>query len=306
MSLQQTRDVEHTRFLATSEAELAQWHGARGCKIVEGQGKYWVEIVKGFYQGLHWMSRMTISQAERPTPFCWGYRTALDQQSSRFSNATLPIHLMQNVNDYDMEAMTSRQRGKLRKCHKQVEIVEITGPDPLLEQGYPVFYSAVQRTGYGSMVSMQRYRRGVQGFFSHNQGVVVAGLVDGQLAGYLTAYAVDCTAYIEDVFLHSKFINTNISLALFYAITQACRKSEQINELVHGLHTPEKESLCNHKEGLGFSVVQIPSRVWFLPPTEYWVKKKRPDAYYRLTGRQSFVGHGQFQRGWTPSEPKEV
>lgn len=304
MASGQSRDIGHTRFAATSETELAQWLKTRGAKVVERQGRYWLEMVRGFYQGLHWMSRMTIAQAERPTPLCWGYRTALAAQSSRFSNATLPIHLMQNVNDYDMAAMTSRQRGKLRKCLKQVELVQITGPELLFDQGYPVYRSAVQRTEYGSLVSSQGYRKEVQGFFSHKPGVVVAGLIDGQLAGYLTAYSVDSTAYIENVFLHSDFIKTNISLALFYAITQACRMSEQIEELVHGLHTPEKESLCHHKEGLGFSVLHIPSRVWFLPPTEHWVRKKRPDAYYRLTGRDTHIDPGQFQRGWSSSEPQ--
>ncbi|MCK4507192.1 MAG: hypothetical protein KAU27_01535, partial [Desulfuromonadales bacterium] len=110
-----------------------------------------------------------------------------------------------------------------------------------------------------------------------------------------TSYAVDSTAYVEDVFLHTDFMKTNLSLGLFYAVTQTCRRSEHVNELVHGLHTPENESLCKHKEGLGFSVVQIPSRVWFLPPTKSLVRKIRPDAYYRLTGHPEDNGEGQFK-----------
>lgn len=285
MTYLETRDHQETRFPPTTAAQLAAWRKARGNKVLERQGGYWVETAKGFYQSIHWLARMPIDLVGRPSPFCWGYRATLDEQSAIHSNATMPVHLLSRVSDYDMGSLTSRQRNKLRNSLKQVEIVELTGPELLFEQGHPVFSSAVQRTGYGLLVSLPCYRENVRNFYQYNYGIVIAGLIKGRLAGYITAYSVDSTAYIEDVYIRTEDLNTNISLGLFYAISQACRRSEQITELVHGLHTPENASLCRHKEGLGFEVVHIPSRVWFFPKTGNLVRKVKPNTYYRLTGR---------------------
>jgi hypothetical protein len=55
--------------------------------------------------------------------------------------------------------------------------------------------------------------------------------------------------------------------------------------LVHGLHAREDEGLCRYKAWLGLPVERMPSRVVMLPGLGPLIRRRKPDAYYRLTGR---------------------
>jgi hypothetical protein len=124
----------------------------------------------------------------------------------------------------------------------------------------------------------------IRRYYDGGHCLVLGGLIDGHLGGYLTSYAIGTTAYIDDLFLHSDYLRTNISLGLFYEWVQICRRSGFIREIVHGLHAREAPGLCRYKEELGLAIVQMPVRVWFAPGTESAVRILRPHAYYRLTG----------------------
>ena len=92
--------------------------------------------------------------------------------------------------------------------------------------------------------------------FDHH--LVLVGIIDGELGGYVSGYAVDKTAYIMSVFVKTKVLPTNIITGLVFDFVQVCRRSGKIGEIVYGLHSREAFSLCKYKEGLGFPVKFIP------------------------------------------------
>lgn len=232
---------------------------------------------------------MSADEATRPNSFCWGYRAPLCEGDADLANAALPLHVLPNPGGYGLESVSPRQRNKIRNGLKNVRIVEILTPELLFEQGYEIYNSARGRNGYGDYLTPDRYRRVVGDHFL-SRGIVLGGVVEGRLAGYLTAFAVDGTAYIKELWLHTDALHSQIGSAILFTLIGICGRSESIHEIVHSPHMPENEGLSRHKMEMGFSVVHIPARTWFAPGLrevviEGYLRRNRPHAYYRLFGR---------------------
>ncbi len=275
--------IEKAVIVQNSEKEMAEWLSEQGRKVVCHKGRYWKSNPRGFYQPVHTLARLTAEEATRPAAACWGFRASVSD--SAFANFSIPVHLLENIDAYGPQALSARNRNKLRKALNTVEYTRVSDPSLLFEEGYGVFVSARNRTQYSKPLSPGEYRKLIATFFSRPRGLVVGGLVEGKLGGYITSYAVGTTAYLDQIWLASEVLSTNIGLGLFFRWIEACQRSGFVKEIVHGLHARENQGLCRHKADLGLNVSLVPSRAWFMPPTQTLIKWKKPHAYYRLTGR---------------------
>ncbi len=283
------RSPVETTIVSLTEKELADWRRRNGGRIIEHHGRYWDVLHKGFAFSIHWLARMTASEARWPSPLCWGYRTTLTDDASARANAFMPAHLSQNVAGYDMQFLPSKRRNQLRGCQRQVEIVEVLDPAYLREHAYPVSLSASKRTGffeYGRPLNPEQFAQRVTGEVHPGHSLVLAGLVNGQLGGYVSAFAVDGTAYVNRVILATEALRTNIGTGLIFELMQVCRRAGTIREVVYGLHSREDAALCKFKEEMGFPVVKIPARVGMLPFLQNLIHWYRPHVYYRLFGEK--------------------
>lgn len=284
------RDCSNSSLTAISEGELAAWRREQGARVVCHRGRYWEANPKGFFHGLHLMSRMSAAEATRPTSLCWGYRTTLRQEERAQANGTMPVNLLGDVENYTLENFGSRRRNKIRNCRKKADIVEFLKPAQLFDEGYEVLLSARRRTSYGTIPPLADYRRGIGSYFGQSRGMILGALIGGKLGGYVTAYAVGSTAYIQSVELATEAFSINIGTTLVFELIQACRRSRSIDEVVYGLHSREDAPLCHYKDQMGFPLVHVPARFHFIPVAGRVLQYLRPHAYYRLTGREGDKG----------------
>lgn len=278
------RDITEASLTTMTEQELASWLALRGQNVICHHGRYWRETYPGFYAASHPLARMSADEATRPRALCWGFRSSLREADASTANGSLPVHLLTDIDTYVLQTRSPRCRNKLRNLRKQADIVALHQPDLLLEQGYDILSSAHARNKYGNLPGRTAYQKSIESYYASGRGLVLGGLVDGKLGGYLTSYAVGTTAYVDEVFLDTRYLNTHISLGLFFDWMQICRRNQEIREVVHGLHAREAVGLCRYKEELGLQVVHVPARIWFAPFAGKVVKKLRPHVYYRLTG----------------------
>ncbi|HEX6115319.1 MAG TPA: GNAT family N-acetyltransferase [Geminicoccaceae bacterium] len=267
-----------------TEDELAAWRRAKGKRLARRRGRWWEEVKPGFYQAIHWMARQRQDEIERPTAFCWGFRTTLHDEDARAANGWLPAHVLCDPGSYDFDALPAKSRNKLRKCWKTNEIVEVIEPTVLRDQGYEIRCSVHQRTGMWRPPSNQEYVAGLDEYLGNRCRLVLAGLAEDRLRGYLDGFAVDGTAYIDHLYVHSGALQTEVGTGLVFAFVQACRRSGLVREVVYGLDVPSDQSLKQYKEKMGFPVVKIPARHWLLQPAGIFIRWWRPEVYYRLTG----------------------
>ena len=264
-----------------TEAEYAGYLASSGKKIVRHRGRYWQDHPTGFFHPIHYMARLSKREATRPSPLCWGFRTTLRDEDAPSANGALPVHLLSDLENFDLSRIKQSRRTKIRKCWKSVELVDVVTPDMLTDQAYEVVCSDHARHGWGDLPTREAYQAKIDRFFKWKL-VTLAGFVDGKLGGFVVGLGVGTTAYIEDIQVHSDALNTGIASGLLYEMIQVCRRSPGIKEVVHALHAREKESLCYFKEHMGFKITPIPSRVWLAPFTRGIIRKVRPHVHYRL------------------------
>ncbi len=286
-------------FLNVDEAVInpmteAQWADAlrrQGKHVVSHRGRYWMEPVRGFYEPVHWLAALTDDEATRPKIGCWGFRARLTDVSPGLANGTMPIQLCSNVAGYSEQALTPGRRNHLRRCRKRVQIVQLKDAQILREQGHDVMLSAIRRTNYGYAPEPEEYSSSVDVLVQDQHMVVLAGLADGKLTGYMTGYVVGDVGYIQNLFLATEFLNTYIGTGLPFEFVQACRRAGTIRHVVYGLHSLEDPRLCTFKTGMGFPPAYLPSRVSILPVFRTFLKYRYPNKFYRLTGEHPKQEH---------------
>jgi hypothetical protein len=281
----QAREASAALLTSGDEESLALSRRKAGQSVIEHRGRYWMEAPRGFYQPIHWMARLRADEATLPRRLAWGYRATLgDEACGAHGNAELPVHLLTDVAGYTLEALSRRSRRNVRVCAKRATIVELTGPELLREQGHEVKRSAVRRTSYGSAESREQYLADLDHFFMPGSHLVLAGIVDGRLGGYLTGTLVRGSAYIDNVWIATEALRSAIGTGMVFEFVQACRRGSGVREVVFGLHSIEDPSLVAFKEHLGFSVVQVPAKARINRFVAAVVRRWRPHEYYRLTG----------------------
>ncbi|MEH1774317.1 MULTISPECIES: hypothetical protein [unclassified Nostoc] len=284
MSFQQIQDVSAAVLTSMTEEECADWHRKRGTHVIRHCDRYWKETVRGFYQPLHWLARLSAEEATFPTSLSWGFQTTLCEIDTTIANASMPIHCLPNLENYDLQSVTANRRNHLRRCYKRVNIVQLNELTLLQEQGYEVFLSALKRTAYRQIPSKKDYLTGLADYVAPEQRLILAGLNGADLCGYVTGYAVNGIAYIDEVIIATEALSTYIGTGLLFEFAQVCRRSGLIRELVNGLHSREDEKLCIFKEGMGFQVKHIPAKVEINPIIERFIHWRYPHKYYRLVG----------------------
>jgi len=157
----QTRSISESIILSQTESEFARDRRAAGARIIESKNQFWWETHLGFYQALNWLTRMPAAQAVQPALFCWAYRTTLAEDDSAAANGIIPVNLLQDISQYDLEHLPSSRRYDLRKSRNLVTIVELTGPELLRAEGYEVLRSSWVRTSYGSMPTKDAYQAAI-------------------------------------------------------------------------------------------------------------------------------------------------
>ena len=282
---EETREVVSASIPVVSESAMAEHLWRCGRKVVFHRGRFWEAIQPGFFRPVNPLARLSAWEATLPTIACWGYQACLTQADAHQANAACPSYLVEDFDGFSEELLPTSRRYKLRKARRLAHLVQLTGPSLLREQGYEVLRSSYERTGYGALPTRRQYLAALEFFGEPAAGIVLAGLVDGKLGGYITGFAVDGTAYVRDVVVSSEFLKTEMSTGLTYELIYGCMRSPGIRELVHGLHAPENAGLCRYKEWLGLPIRRVPARVSMLPGAAKVIRRRNPNKYYRLTGR---------------------
>jgi hypothetical protein len=291
MSYSGTRTITEATLTVMSEADLAGLRRVEGGHVVQSWGRWWEEMRPGFYHSIHWAARHHRHEARRPTLLCWGFRTTLADDAVSFANGALPMHMLSDLEHYEIDVLSKRRRYLVRKCLKCARIVQVMEPGLLREQGYEVRLATSQRLGIWAPPSKQQYLAELDQYVESSRFIIAGLSGEGKLGGYMDAFVVDGTAYVDRVYLAPEGMAMELGSGLLFEFIQVCRRSGKVREIVHGLHIPSNKGLNFFKEAMGFAIVRMPSRFWILEPIGRFIRWRQPESYYRLTGRGSFAGN---------------
>jgi hypothetical protein len=271
----------------TTEERFAAELSAGGTSLRLAHGRWWREIGRGFFESLHWLAGMNASEARRPGA-CWGYRTALDEASVGAANASVPLHMVPDIEGYHQSRLPrDAQRAIKRVARQSIRIVHLTDMRVLRDQSYPIaqdWYGRVDRSA--PMPSPEAHFADLERRLADPSWLVFAAIDrDDRLLGYQLSWAIDDAGYLWEIKVASQALRLGVTAVLDYEAVRAFQRTGSIRRITAGLHQPEKPTLTTYKVRHGFPVVQVPARAWFLPPMGALMRIRRPGAYYRLTGR---------------------
>lgn len=278
-------DCSETRLKPLTDDELAEWSRSQGRRVILKFGRYWNETVRGFYQPLHYLAGFTAEKVRKPARLCWGYQaTFLCEKDKSFANSYMPVNTLPNLSGYDSGRLSANRRYQLRRCRSHIDIVSLNNADALDRDGYRVYSSMWKRTGWGGYKTKDEYRRSLAALNEIKKAVILVGIMDERIEGYVTGYAVGSVACLGNMVIATEALKTHIGIGLTFEFIQACRRSHGVRELVHGLDTPEDPSLTQYKQSMGFKVNPVPSITHMLPFFAVYIRRRQPYKYYRLTG----------------------
>lgn len=142
--------------LSMNEEAAADWYRQQGMQIFYHQGHYWKQTKFGFYEPINLLARLTVKQATCPKKIHLGFRASLCEADAAAANGSIPIHLLSDVEGYNLQSLSANRRNHLKRCHKRAKILQLLSPELLEEQGYEVFYSATIRFG-GKVIPKKVY-----------------------------------------------------------------------------------------------------------------------------------------------------
>ena len=269
---------------AMTEAEMASMRLEAGDTVVFRNGRYWRASFPGFYQPVHLLQGVRTAELRRPTGLCWGYRAALDVEAAHLANGSIPVFLMTDVQHFAESSLNRNRKGDLRKCRREVEIGRLKDRSILFEQGYSVYMSSMRRLAYRRPCSEKDFQATMRRRALDERRLIVAGLIDGRLGGYMESYAVGSVLYADELIVSTDAMRTGIGTGLYVETIKIGARSPSVDVVCVGFETPERPGLSVMKEGLGFRVVHVPARVAMPGPIEAMIKIVRPAAHYRLRG----------------------
>ena len=264
-----------------SDADLAEMRADEGARVVEREGRYWVETFRGFYQPIHQIQRRPANAVVRPTLRCWGFRSALVDADVGAANGSIPVHLMEDLANFTERTFDESRRRLLRRCRREVEVRRLRDPEALFETGYQVYVSAKERVPYGGLLTEAQFRRQMTTRTTDPRRVFVGGFVEGKLAGYMESYAVDRVLYGRDLFVASEAMRTGIATGLYLETINIGLRAGSVDSICLGPVLLERPGLGWFKVGMGFPIVEVPARVSIPRPIRALIKSRRPAVYYR-------------------------
>lgn len=278
------RPIQEARIRALDTEELAEWRRERGGVVIAQHGTYWERTRRGCYQPLHLLEPLAPEQARRPTATTLAFRAALAPTASHDATGCIPARLLTDVAGYDETALGRKARNRLRHCRDRVEIGVVDDGELLLARGHDLALSAGRRIGF-AVPDRATYNAQMKAYLAGDRAVVMGGIIDGQLVGYMTAYVVGRTAYMDVLHVRTEALPSSVVLGLVFHYVQLLRCDGDVDQVMYGLDRRENPTLGRFKDTVGFPLVAVPARVWTLPGTGPTLRRLRPHQYHRLTGR---------------------
>lgn len=221
------------------ESELAAWLLERGRRVVRAHGRFWVDHW-GFYRLTHFAARMSARDLRRPGPLCWAFHALLDDEDTSSANAWSPLHLIEHLASYDESMVDDTGRKRLRRCRKAVRLVHLTDPDILSDQGWALYSQSMKRLGRPLRTTREGYLAGVRAVAGDDRRVVLGAMAGDVLLGYLEAFAVEDTAYLDEIYVSEAGLSLNISAFLHFEAARLYRDSGLVRQLCAGPPLPER------------------------------------------------------------------
>ncbi len=276
--------IENIKLEPADLDSFASWKKENGHDIIYNEGIYWEKIFQGFYQPAHIVQKLSLEQIHYPQFLHWGVRGVLQDSESSLANGLIHFYAFEHIKKFDITVFSHQRRSNVRKCFRNVDIREVKDEKIMMDQGYDVISSSLQRTNHLEIPSKDEYLKHCTAYINNgdNSHIILGAFLENRLLAYLDICAVEETAYLMNMYIHSDALNFSVSPGLFYSAFLLCRESEKITQVLAGGPTPDDNGLEIFKKRMGFTIVDVPTFCKMNKMVALLLRMKCPESYHQL------------------------
>ena len=218
---------------------------------------------------------------------CWGFVAQIDRSSAGEANATIPMHVIADLQAYGPKNVPKTTRRWLR-----LRLVERAhpgrAPSPTsascMIRASPSCVNGVSARTCPYPTGRPTWRR-PSGQLESGAWLALAALDGDELLGYTWVWAVDHAAYLHEYAVRTAAMSAGLRLSavLNYEAVAVLKRTASITEVTAGQLQGEEPGAMAYKLEQGYPV-EIPGQAAHAWPVAQILRTTRPYAYQRLTG----------------------
>jgi Acetyltransferase (GNAT) domain len=264
-------------FAVTDEEEFAREQETAGDRTHLHGGVWWRELRKGFCQPCFCFREVDHRQA-RPqflrSPAGFMHVAAPGSPA----NGIYKLIVREGMQEYSLQQLERRKRNVVRSAIARLQVRPVTSLEDLTGDGYEVYVSWRERTGWGTNKSQRSvYESWITSAFRRSKRLVLGAYCDDKLVGFMLPAAVRNVAFISYIASHSDALWAYPNDALYHAFLCVARQTRGIDTANMGTIST-KASLDRFKLCYG-TVKELPCYTWLNPAVRVLFKRRMSERY---------------------------
>lgn len=270
--------VPDSRFDVFAEEQLTAYLRTQGIRVVESRGHLWRNaaapspIARQDWTPLHRFVPLTRDEARFPLRSALAYRCLAAEPVP----TTFPYVVVRDIPNYDERRMTKDHARHVRRALERFEFVWLDSPDLLLEQGWQVASAAAAESGMVIARHEGEYRKQTIAMFDAPP-IVIAGLSEGRLAGYVTTYATGAEAVFEKIYIAPEFRKEGVGRGLYWNVLAGWAQTPGVQNVWTGGTLPQR-GVDRFKVSMGAVLEEVPVHAGMRAPLAMALRRLRPTA----------------------------
>jgi acetyltransferase (GNAT) family protein len=260
----------------------ASWMTQLGARVSDFKGQYWVANGRGLWSPVDELAVLDRASIGWPSSRALAYRAVVGDPAD--SNAWVPFELVPDLSSYSEKRLTKNRRREIRRSLEVDEYRVMTDPELLLRDGWEVVSGAATISGQKIAKSKYAYRKGIERRFATDPQLVIAGVHQGELGGYILAHAIGHHASLTEIYVAPWARRSHLGSGLYWLALSELAKVSGLEAAYLGMWFPEKPTLGFFKRSLGARIVDRPTYGKMRAPFGLALQRLRPNTYIRFGG----------------------
>jgi hypothetical protein len=216
-----------------SPAEYSAVQRELGAKVVSQNGIFWRRVRPFFYRPI--LPFQEISRAEMLTSFHWpcGFQHVL--AGGEPANSMMHFIMLDQLQAYALGDLGRRRQQLIRQAARQFEVRPVRDLREFKEQGFRVYQSFYDRTGYGyrkDRKSQAGFHQWAETIFRQPKVILLGGYGAAGLVGLSCSFWVDRTLVYASLFCETEALKKNLGELMFHQLRMLAAQEPRIAEIL--------------------------------------------------------------------------
>jgi len=272
---------------AMSVEEYASFERSQGERVVETNGFWWRQVRPFFFRPLLPFHECAPGSMHAPArTLLGGYQVAVPPDAE--ANSHLSMLLFRQPQTYSVDGLPRTKRQQVLHAAREFTVRLLDDVGEFKEQGYPVYLSFVERTGYEYRSDRRQkanFNLWAESVLRVPKNMVFGAYRDGQLQGVSISRLVEDTIVYSTMFSSAEALARNVNSLMLHALREAASATPEVRQIFISIASLSgRTSVEEFFFVRGCELVHLPALLWLNPLARLYLERRMPRQYAGLVG----------------------